>query len=73
MLTRDEVRRLCGELPDWKVAKIIASEANYQELETAALWAQGEDPGPDHHPLEGRIAYLYEIITAEEEWEDEER
>jgi hypothetical protein len=62
---------LCGELPDWKIAKIIASKASYQELETAVVWAQGEDRGPDHHPLEGQTAYLYEILMAGEEWEEE--
>lgn len=71
MLTREDVRRLCGDLPDWKIAKIIASNANYQELETAVFWAQGENRGPDHHPLEGQVAYLYEILMAGEEWEEE--
>jgi hypothetical protein len=70
MLTREDVLHLCGELPDWKIAKIIASEATYAELETAVVWAQGEHPGPDH-PLEGQVSYLYEIITAGEEWEEE--
>lgn len=73
MLTRDEVRHVCGELPDWKIARIIAIEPTYQELETAAFWAQGEDRGPDHHPLEGKVALLYEIIMAGEEWEDRDR
>jgi hypothetical protein len=71
MLTREDVRHLCGDLPDWKIAKIIASEASYPELEAAVLWTQGEDLGPDHHPLEGNVAYLYEILMAGEEWEDE--
>jgi len=71
MLTREDVLHLCGELPDWKIAKIIASEASYAELETAVLWSQGEDRGPDHHPLEGQVGYLYEIIMAGEEWEEE--
>lgn len=71
MLTREEVQRLCGELPDWKIAKIVASQASYAELETAAIWAQGEDLGPDHHPLEGKVAYLFEIIKAGEEWEED--
>lgn len=73
MLTREDVLHLCGELPDWKIAKIIASEASYQDLETAVVWAQGEDPGPDHHPLEGKVAYLHEIITAGEEPEERGR
>jgi hypothetical protein len=71
MLTRDDVRHLCGELPDWKIAKIIASNASYQELETAVMWALGEARGPEHEPLEGQVAYLYEILTAGEEWEEE--
>jgi hypothetical protein len=73
MLTSEDVRHLCGELPAWKIAKIIASGATYQDLEVAATWAQGEDRGPDHHPLEGQVAYLYEILKAGEEWEEERR
>ena len=68
MLTREDVLHLCGDLPDWKIAKIIESEATYEEMETAVVWVQGEDRGPDHHPLEGKVAYLYEILTAGEEW-----
>ena len=71
MLTRDDVRHLCGDLPDWKIAKIIASKATYQDLETAVIWAQGADPGPDHHVLQGQAAYLYEVLMADEEWEEE--
>ena len=28
MLTRDEILQICGDLPDWKVARIEASGAN---------------------------------------------
>ncbi|HEX2447846.1 MAG TPA: hypothetical protein VHK26_06640 [Methyloceanibacter sp.] len=73
MITREDVLHLCGELPDWKITKIIASEPSYAELETAVLWARGEDPGPDHHPLQGKVAFLFEVITAGEEWEEENR
>jgi hypothetical protein len=71
-LTREDIRRLCGDLPDWKIAKIIASRATFQELETAVIWAQGADPGPDHHALHGQAACLYEILMAGEEWEEEQ-
>jgi hypothetical protein len=70
-MRREDVLHLCGELPDWKVAKIVASGANYAELETAVLRSQGEDRGPVPHQLKGNAAYLYEIITADEEWEDD--
>jgi hypothetical protein len=73
MLTHEDVRHLCGELPDWKIAKIIASKATYHELETAVLWTQGENRGPEErHMLGSQAAYLYEILMAGEEWEEEE-
>jgi hypothetical protein len=76
MLTHEDIMHLCGELPEWKIAKILASEATYEDLMTAITWAQGEDAvmGPTHHPLAGRVAYLYEIITAEEDiWGENHR
>jgi hypothetical protein len=40
MLRRQDVLHLCGELADWKIAKIVASGANYAELETAVCAAR---------------------------------
>ena len=42
-LTREDILHLCGDLPDWKIVKIEASEASYEDLETAATWDQGQD------------------------------
>ena len=60
--------RLCSELADWKVAKILASEASYEDFKTAMTCAEGQDAiiGPAKHPLAGRAALLYEIIMADE-------
>lgn len=76
MLTHDDILHLCGELPDWKVARILASEATYEDLNTAMTWAGGQDDviGPAEHPLTGRAAALYEIITADEDiWGENQR
>jgi hypothetical protein len=75
-LTREDIWHICGDLPDWKVARIEASGASSEELMVALAWAQGEDEvdTADHHPLTGRAAYLYEVLVAEEEiWGEEHR
>ena len=75
-LTHEDIEHLCGELPDWKVVKILASEASYEDLKAATTWAAGQDDviGPAEHPLAGRAAFLYEIITADEDiWGENHR
>jgi hypothetical protein len=53
-----DIQHPCGELADWKVAKILASEASYEDLKAAMTWAEGQDDiiGPAKHPLAGRAA-----------------
>jgi hypothetical protein len=75
-VTHEDIRHLCGELADWKVARILASGATYEDLKTAMTWAGGQDDviGPAEHPLTGRAALLYEIITADEDiWGENHR
>lgn len=72
-VTSEDVIHLCGHVPDWKVVKILASQATYDELEAAVAWGEGESDvlGGARLPLAGRAAELYEIITADEDvWED---
>lgn len=74
MLTHDDVLHICGDLPDWKIARIEASGASHEELMVALTWAQGGDEvtREDHHPLTGRAAYLYEVLIADEDiWGEE--
>lgn len=73
-LTSADVARLCGEMPDWKVARILASNASYDELEAAVAWSEGENDilGPARVPLSGQAAELYEILMADEDlWEED--
>ena len=76
MLTREDIVHLCGDLPDWKIARIEASEASNEDLAIALTWAQGQDDvtAPTHHPLTGRAAYAYEVLLADEDiWGEEHR
>ncbi len=76
MLTHDEIVEICGDLPDWKIARIEASGTSHDELMVALTWAQGEDEvnKADHYPLAGRAAYLYEVLIADEDiWGEEHR
>lgn len=71
-LTRDEVVQLCGDIPDGKVAAILKSGANAEELELALAWSYGESDvaGEARLPLTGRAAQVYEILVGDEEsWE----
>ena len=75
-ITHEDIQHLCGDLPDWKATKILASGATFKDLEVAMTWARGEDDiiGPAKHPLEGHAALLYEIITADEDiWGENHR
>lgn len=56
-------------MADWKVAKILASEASYEDFKAAMTCVESQDDiiGPAKHPLAGRAALLYEIIMADED------
>ena len=76
IITHEDIQHLCGEIIDWKVARILASEATYEDLKAATMWAEGQDDiiGPAEHPLTGQAALLYEIITADEDiWGENHR
>ena len=64
----DEVRHVAGPLNDDAVAAILRVGPSLEELEVAARYALGEGDLVDRagHPLSGRVAQLYEILSAEE-------
>jgi hypothetical protein len=71
----DEVRRLCGDIVDWKLNAIVATGATVAEIEEAVAWVSGADDvmGEERKPLSGKVAEVYDILTADDEWEDETR
>lgn len=71
----DEIRRVAGSINDETVAAILRVGPTFEELEAATRYALGEGDEADcaGHPLAGRVAQLYEILSAEEADEDEAR
>jgi hypothetical protein len=74
-LDHGEVRRLCGDIADWKISAILATGAEIDDIEVAVAWAAGEDDvmGEARRPLVGAAGAVYDIITADEEYGDEDR
>jgi hypothetical protein len=72
-LTHETILQIAGDISDAKVAAVEATGATPEELEEAALWAMGEDDvmGKLRLPLSGRVAELYEILTADEDYGNE--
>jgi hypothetical protein len=72
-LSRAEVARVCGDILDWKIKAIIESGATVAELEAAAAWAAGADEvlGEEREPLTGATAAVYDILTADEEFDED--
>ncbi len=70
--SRGEVIRICGDLLDWKIAAIVGTEATAEELEEAVAWIQGQSDimGKERKRLAGRVAAIYDILTADEEPDD---
>jgi hypothetical protein len=72
----ETVRRVCGDIPDWKVAEILAVGGDLVALEEAVAWAAGDDETtPQRHLApSSAAARFYEILAADEEFaEDESR
>ena len=73
-LTPAEVRRLCGDILDWKVEAIVATRGTAADLEIALAWAEGIDsPMLDaEHPLAGAASQIHDLLIADEEYGEEQ-
>lgn len=72
-VTVAEIRSVIGDIDDAMAAAIEATGASVAELREAYLYAQGYGDVVDRsgHPLTGRVAEIYEILTADEDLEPE--
>jgi hypothetical protein len=67
-ITKEDIRRICGDISDLKVAELVASRASISELERASAWvANQENLGGDKIIPEGQIGDLCEILIADDE------
>ena len=66
ILKHDEVISITGPLADDRVASVINTGANAEELMEAFTWLTSDEPlGPDpDHRLGGTVAKVYEILSA---------
>ena len=62
-----EVRHLVGPVADDTILAILDSGASIEELEVVASYLQGEGNHVDRlgHPMTGKVAQLYDILTAD--------
>ncbi len=74
-ITHEGIVEIVGDIDDVRAAEIIATCASEEEIEEAAAWASGLDhPGKDScRPLTGVVARLYDILTSDQAFEDDER
>lgn len=68
-----DVAAALGNGSEAAIADIMAINPTYEEFEIALAWAQGESDvmGEERHPLEGNAKQIYEILTAEEAWQED--
>lgn len=71
--TLSEVTQLIGGTNAARHAAVFATGATFAEINRALAYARGDDEilGETSHPLEGRAAAVYEILTADEALDEE--
>jgi hypothetical protein len=62
-----EVRHMVGPVTDDTISAILKVKPSMQDLEVAASYLRGEDSEVDRlgHPLSGKVAQLYEILSSD--------
>jgi hypothetical protein len=74
-LTRDGVIEIVGQIDDWKISRIIATNASAQELLEAhtGVIEQGDLEAEAERRMSGTVALLYDILLAgEPKWPESE-
>ncbi|QKV19494.1 hypothetical protein [Oricola thermophila] len=68
-----DIRRICGDMPDWKVAAIQAAGGDINDLKQAVAWSTGDDETTPlrHLPPGSPAASIYAVLIAGEEEEDD--
>jgi len=66
-VSSNEVRHVVGPVTDDTISAILNSEPSLEELEIAASYLRGEGSELDRlgHPLTGKVARLYDILTTD--------
>ena len=72
-LGRRAILAVAGNIDDAKLAAIERCGITREDLEAAVAWAAGQTGlmGKQHKPLSGGVAKVYDILTADEAFDDE--
>jgi len=72
-LGRRAILEVAGDIEDAKVAAIERCGVTREDLEAAVAWAAGQTGvmGKQHRSLSGAVAEVYDILTADEAFDDE--
>jgi hypothetical protein len=67
-LTHEEIEAIAGNMDDQRRLQMVALRPTLEELAEACAWAAQESDvmAKERHPLNGRIALLYDFLTAED-------
>lgn len=72
-LTAQDVRDICGDIPDWKLRAILTLEPTAGDVAAAIAWSNGQDElGAAGRPLEGVAAQVYDLLISDEDYGDSE-
>ena len=73
--THDDLRRLCGDVADWKLIAIVETGASLEDIEEAVEWVSGADDvmGEARKQLSGRVADVFAILVTDGELVEEDR
>jgi hypothetical protein len=73
-VTAEDVRHVAGPVTDDTVSAILKTEPSMEELEVAASYLRGEGSAVDRvgHPMTGKVAQLYDILSTDALYADDE-
>jgi ACT domain-containing protein len=73
-ITSADVRYLVGPVTDDTVSAILKCGASVEDLEVAMSYVLGEGSAVDRlgHPMKGKVARLYDILSSDELYADAE-
>jgi hypothetical protein len=74
-VTSIEVRHIVGPVTDDTISAILKSEPSMEELEVATSYLRGEGSEVDRlgHPMTGKVAQLYDILSADALYANDEQ
>jgi hypothetical protein len=73
--TSIDVRRVLGPVADDTISAVLKFEPSMEDLEVAASYLRGQGSEVDRlgHPLTGKVAQLYEVLSSDALYANGER